>query len=127
MTSRTIVLSSLKCSLSLIGVSLGSLTEVVTVLSCEIALSVVRRMSSDHGSESLSSSLNWSVLQGEVSDVVLVNHAENWLPLNGVSFGVLVISILSTFEFSESVVTNKLFGLLLGLAVVGTERSRDSG
>lgn len=83
-------------------------------------------MGSDHGSESLSSSLNRSVLQGKVSNVILVNHAENWLLLNGVNFRVLVISILSTFEFSESVVTNKLCGLLLRLAVVDTERSRDS-
>jgi hypothetical protein len=126
LTSRASVLSSLKFSLSRVRVLLGRLTEVVSVFSSEVALSMVVRVGVDGSSKSMSSALNRSVLEGQISNIVFIDHAENWLLLNEMILRVLEVLVFGGFEFSESIVTNQVGGLLLGLAVVAIQSSGES-
>lgn len=100
LTSRASVLSSLKFSLSRVRVLLGRLTEVVSVFSSEVALSMVVRMGVDGSSKSMSSALNRSVLEGQISNIVFIDHAENWLLLNEMILRVLEVLVFGGFEFS---------------------------
>lgn len=119
-------MSSLKFSLSRVRVLLSSLTEVVSVFSSEVALPMVVRMGVDDSSKAVSSALNRSVLKGQISDVVFIDHAENWLLLNEMILRVLEVLVFSGFEFSESIITDQVFGLLLGLAVIAVQGSGES-
>ena len=58
--------------------------------------------------------------------VALVDHAHDWLGLDDVNLGVLVHELIRGSGDSESVIANKSFGFLLGLAVVNTEWSGDA-
>jgi len=126
LATGAVVLSSLELSLSRSRVLLSSSSEVISVFSGEVSGSVVGRVSVDHGTKSVSSSVNGSVLEGEVSDVVFIDHAENWLLLNVVVLGLLVVLLLSSFEFSESIVTDEVGSDLLGLAVVAVQGSGET-
>jgi len=126
LASRAVVLGGLELSLSRGRILLGSSSKVISVLGGEVALSVVRSVSVDSGAESVSSTVDRSVLEGEVSDVVFIDHAENGLLLNIVVLGLLVVLFLSSFEFSESIITDQMGGLLFGLAVVARQRSREA-
>ena len=64
------------------------------------------------------SSLNWSVLKREIGDVVLVDHIEDGFLLNCMDGRVLEILLVHSFHFPKSIITDQLFSLLLGLAVV---------
>lgn len=60
-------------------IKLAWFTEIVAAFRIEIALSVVIAMACNHRTETVLGSLNRAVDEGELSDVVLVNHAQNWL------------------------------------------------
>jgi len=126
LASRALVLSGLELSLSRVRILLGRSSEVISVFSGEVALSVVRSVSVNNGAESVSSTVDRSVLEGEVSNVVFIDHAENWLLLNIVVLGLLVVLLLSSFEFSKSIVTDQVVSDLLRLAVVAIQSSRES-
>ena len=79
-------------------------------------------VSGDDGSETLSSGLNGSVDKGELSDVVLVDHTKNGLLLADVNLGVTNFSLVGGLKFSETIITDEVFGFLLGFTVDGTER-----
>lgn len=74
LASRATALSGLELSLSRVRILLSGSSEVISVFGSEVALSVVGSVSMDNGAESISSSVDGSVLEGKVSDVVFVDH-----------------------------------------------------
>lgn len=60
----------------------------------------------NHSAESLLGTVNGSVLKREVSNVVLIDHAEYGFLLNEVILRVLEVLVFSTFEFSLKQVNN---------------------
>lgn len=71
--------------------------------------------------ESMRSAIDGSVLERQVSNVVFIDHAEDWFLLNVVVLGLLVVLFFSSFQFPESIVTDQVSSLLLGLAVVDVQ------
>jgi hypothetical protein len=86
------------------------LTEVVTTFRVEIALSVVIAMACNHGTETVLGSLNRTVNQGELSDVILVDHSQNWLGRLVVDLGLAVQLLVGRLKFS-------LWKMLVGLSL----------
>lgn len=88
-----------------------------SVFSFEVTLTVIGRMGGNNCSEALGGSLDGSVLERKVSDVVLVDHLQDGFLLNCVNCGVLEVNVFSSSEFPKSIIANQRFSLLLGLAV----------
>jgi len=101
-------------------------TEVIAGLRGETTRSMVGGVVHNDGAKALLGAFNRSILEREVGDVVLVNHAEDWLPLNLVNFGLLIEVLVHGLEFPESIVADQLRGNLLRLAVVDAKRSGKS-
>lgn len=93
-------------------------TEVITGLGGETTCSVMGGVVHNDGTETLLSTVDGSVLEGEIGDVVLVNHAEDGLLLNLVNFGFLIEILVHGFELPEAIIADQLVGYLLGFAVV---------
>jgi hypothetical protein len=74
-------------------------------------------MGGNNCTEPLGSGLYSSVLKRKISDVVLVDHLQDGFLLNSVDLRVLKVNVFSSGEFSESIIGNQRFGLLLRLAV----------
>ena len=83
-------------------------------------------VSGDDGSETLGSSLNGSVNEGELSNVVLVDHAEDGLLLADVDLRVANLSLVGSLEFSEAIITDEVVSLLLGFTVDRAKRGGKS-
>lgn len=116
----------MEVSLSRSRVLLGCLSVVISVFSSEVSLPVVVRVLVNHSAESLLGTVNGSVLKREVSNVVLIDHAEYGFLLNEVILRVLEVLVFSTFEFSKSIVTDETASVLLRLAVVAGKRGWDA-
>lgn len=108
------------------GIRMLRCSEVITGLGSEAARTMHGGVVHNDGTEALLGALHRSILEGEVSDVVLVNHAEDWFLLNLMNFGLLIEVLVHRFEFPESVVADQLRSYLLRFAVVHTERHRQS-
>ena len=115
-------------SLSLLEISGGcgrvlwsTLTKVVPILSAEVALIVGRLVSGDDGAEALGRGMHGSINERKLSDVVLVDHAENWLLLAHVDSGLLDLLLVRRLQLTEAVIADQMLGLLLRLAVDGTK------
>ena len=102
------------------------LSEVVSVLGAEVASILVSSLAGDHSTEATVSGLDWSVHETQLSDVVLVNHAQHWLLLLVVHLWVLDLLLVRCLQLSEAVVWDEAKGLLLWLAVDGTQRGWNS-
>ena len=102
------------------------LTKVVPVLSAEVASIMASLVSGDDGSETLGSSLNGSVNEGELSNVVLVDHAEDGLLLADVDLRVANLSLVGSLEFSEAIITDEVVSFLLGFTVDRAKRGGKS-
>jgi len=74
-------------------------------------------VSGDDGSETLSSGLNGSVDKGELSDVVLVDHAKNGLLLADVNLRVTNFSLVGSLKFPKAIITDEVLSFLLGFTV----------
>ena len=109
-----LLLKVLHCLLS-IGSCL--LSKIVSVLSSEISGILFCTMAWDDSSKALVSSLHWSINERQLSDVVLVNHAKNWLFLLSVYLWVLHSLGVGGQKFPESIIWNQTECLLLWLAV----------
>lgn len=119
--------------LSLLEVSSGSsgvfywlFAEVISVLSAVVASVVSLDVLGDDCAETLSSGLNRSVDKGKLSNVVLVDHAQDGLFFAHVHSRVLNFLLVGRFQFSEAIVRDQAECLLLWLAVVGAKRGRES-
>lgn len=77
--SAGVVLRRLERGLGLAGAPLSRLTEVGAVLGVKVTCAMVGRVVGDHCAEASFGAGNIPVLQGQVSDVVLVDHAQDWL------------------------------------------------
>ena len=77
----------------------GPLTEVIPVLSAEVASVHTCGVSGDNGAETLGGGLDGSVDKGELCDVVLIYHAKNGLFLAHVDLRVLNFLLVRRFEF----------------------------
>ena len=77
----------------------ASLAEVVPVFSAEVASTMAGLMSGNHSSEALGCSLHGPINEGELRDVVLVDHTKNGLLLTNVHFRVLNFLLIGRFEF----------------------------
>ena len=75
------------------------LAEVVPVFSAEVASTMAGLMSGNHSSEALGCSLHGPINEGELRDVVLVDHTKNGLLLTNVHFRVLNFLLIGRFEF----------------------------
>ena len=90
----------LKGSASLGSALRDTLTEVVSVLGAEVTGIMVSSVSGNDGTEARLSGLHGSVNQRQLSNVVLVNHAEDGLLLPHVHFGVLNFLCVCRLELS---------------------------
>jgi len=82
---------------------------------------MVIRVGVDDSAEAMRSAIDGSVLERQVSNVVFIDHAEDWFLLNVVVLGLLVVLLFSSFQFPESIVADQVGSLLLGLAVVDVQ------
>ena len=104
----------------------ASLSEVIPVLSAEIACVMGGLVSGNHGAEALGCRLNWPVDQRELGDVVLVDHAEHWLLFPDVHFGVLDVLLIGRFQLTEAIIADQMRGLLLRFAIDCTQGCRQA-
>ena len=75
------------------------LAEVVPVFSAEVASTVAGLVSGNHSSEALGCSLHRPINEGELRDVVLVDHAKDGLLLANVDFRVLNVLLVRRLQF----------------------------
>ena len=75
------------------------LTEVVSVLCAEVASVMTSGVSGDNGTETFSGRVHWSVNQGQLSDVVLIDHSKDWLLLAHMDLRVLNFLLVGGLEF----------------------------
>lgn len=120
------LLRLLEISNSLLGLIRDLLTEVIPVLSAEVTGLVAGTVSRNDGAEALRSSLHRSIDEGELSDVILVDHAQNGLLLAHVHLRVLNFLLVRRLQLPEAVVGDEAERLLLGLTVDGSEGSRQT-
>jgi hypothetical protein len=99
---------------------------VVSVLSAEVASVLTLVLSGDYCAEAVVGGLHGSVHKGKLSDVVLVNHAENGLLLLVVHLGVLDFLLVRRLQLPEAVVGDQTKSLLLGATVDSAKGSWDS-
>ena len=78
-------------------------------------------MSWDNGTKASTCSLYWSIDEGQLSDVVLVDHSEDWLLLLDMDLGVLEPLLVHGQQLPEAVVWDQTEGFLLWLAVDGVQ------
>ena len=90
----------LEFSYGLVGVEHLLLSKVVSVLSCKVSGILFGSMAWDDSAKSSVSCLHWSVNEGQLSDVVLVDHAEDWLLLLNVDLGVLHLILVGGQQLS---------------------------
>ena len=90
----------LEFSYGLTSVEHFLLSEVVSVLSCKVSGIFFGTMAWDDSAKSRVSSLHGSVNQGQLSDVVLVDHAEDWLLLLDVDLWVLHFILIGSEQLS---------------------------
>lgn len=81
-------------------VLLRLLSKVVSVLSAEVASVVIISMTRNDSTETVVGGLNRTVDEGELSDVVLVDHAEDGLLFSHVHLGVLNFLLVSRLQLS---------------------------
>ena len=74
--------------------------------------------------EALGCGLDGSVDEGQLSDVVLVYHAEDGLLLAHVNGRSLDVLLVRRLQLAEAVITDQVLGLLLRLAIDGAEGRR---
>ena len=79
-------------------------------------------VSGNDSAEALGRGLDGSIDEGQLRDVVLVDHAENGLLLAHVNGWSLDILLVRRLQLAEAIVTNQVLGLLLRLAIDGAER-----
>ena len=122
-----------KRSLGLLELSRGvrgslwaSLPKVIPVLSAEIARVMGGLVSGNHGAETLGCRLNWPIDQRELGDVVLVDHAKDWLLFADVHLGVLDVLLIGRFQLTEAIIADQVRGLLLRFAIDCTQRCRQA-
>ena len=75
------------------------LTEVISVLSAEVASLVSLRVAGDNGSKALGCGVDGSVDEGQLGNVVLVDHPQDGLLLAYVYLGVSNLLLGSSLEF----------------------------
>ena len=80
-------------------------------------------MSRDDSAEALSRSLNGSIDQGKLSDVVLVDHSKDGLLLAHVILRLLDVLLVRRLQLTEPIVADQVCRLLFGLAIESTEGS----
>ena len=106
------------------GIGMRGLTEVIPGFGGEATRTVLVGVVHDNGAESFLGTINRSVLEREICNVVLVNHTEDWFLLNLVNFRFLIEVLVHGLEFPEPIVLDKLGSHLLWLAVVNAKRCR---
>ena len=92
-------LSSLEVGSGLSGLFGTSLTEVIPVLSAEVAGIVASFVTWDDSAKALGGSLNWSIDKRELSNVVLVDHSKDGLLLADVDLWISNILLIGGLEF----------------------------
>jgi len=93
------------------------LAEVVSVLSAEVASVVITSIARDNSTETVVGSLDGAVNEGQLSNIVLVDHAKDGFFLSHVYLGVLNFLLVGRLQLSESIVGHNAISLLLGFAV----------
>ena len=79
---------------------MGSLTKIVIVFSVKVTSTMSVFMMGDDCSETLLCRLDWPIDEGKLSDVVLVDHAQNGLLLANVDLWVLNLLLIRRLQFS---------------------------
>lgn len=80
------------------------LTEVISVLSAEVASLVTIRVAGDNGSKALGCGMDGSVDEGQLGNVVLVDHPQDGLLFAHVHLRVSNLLLGSSLEFSEAII-----------------------
>lgn len=119
-------LSLLELSRCFGGSLRATLTEVISVLSAEIACIMGGLVSWDHGSKSLGCRLDWAIDQRELRDVVLVDHAEHGLLFAHVHLGVLDVLLIGRLQLTEAIIADQVRRLLLGLTIDSAQGCRQA-
>jgi hypothetical protein len=101
-------------------------TVVITVFGLEVTAVVRGLVLRDDGAEARLGTAYGAIDKRKLSDVVLVNHAQNGLLLVNVDLRVAVLMLVRGLELTETVVGDQAGGLLLGLAVEGAQGSRNA-
>ena len=107
------------------GLSWGlwaTLSKVVPILCAEVTSVMSGLMSGNDSAEALGCGLDGSIDEGELRDVVLVDHAEDGLLLAHVYGWPLDVLLVRRLQLAEAIVTDQVLGLLLRLAIDGAER-----
>lgn len=113
-------LSSLEVSSSLCWCFWSSLSEVIPVLSAEVTGFLSSIVSWNDCAKALGCGMHGSVYEGKLSDIVLVNHAQNWLLFTNMHLWVLNFLGVCGFKFSKAIVTDQMLSFLFGFAIEGT-------
>ena len=79
-------------------------------------------VSGNDSAEALGRGLDGSIDEGQLRDVVLVDHAEDGLLLAHVNGWPLDVLLVRRLQLAEAIVTDQVLGLLLRLAIDGAER-----
>ena len=137
-------LSFLEVGSGLSGLFGTSLTEVIPVLSAEVAGIVASFVTWNDGAKALGGSLNWSIDKRELSNVVLVDHSKDGLLLANVDLWISNILLIGGLEFPlytekrkavsfidryarllftyKAIITDQVGSFLLGFTVDSVER-----
>ena len=102
----------------------GTLSKVVRILCAEVTSIMSGLVSGNDSTEALGCGLDGSVDEGQLSDVVLVYHAEDGLLLTHVNGRSLDVLLVRRLQLAEAVITDQVLGLLLRLAIDGAEGRR---
>ena len=112
----------LEFSYGLAGIELFLLSKFVSVLSCKVSGIFFGTMAWNDSAKSRVSSLHGPVNQRQLSNVVLVDHAEDGLLLAHMNGWPLDVLLVRRLQLAEAIVTDQVLGLLLRLAIDGAER-----
>lgn len=85
------------------------------------------RVHVDNRSISMSRTANWSIHQEQLSDVLLVDHAENWLFLSLLLFRVDDLAFHSRCFHVVAVRRDQLTSVVLGHSFDSSQRLRQAG
>lgn len=102
------------------------LTEVVAVFRAEVASAFSLVVTGDHSTEARVGGLDGTIDKGKLSDVVLVDHAQDRLLLAHVRLRLLNFLLVRRFKLPKAIVANEMVRLLLGFAVEAAEGRRNT-
>jgi len=102
------------------------ISKVVSVLSAEVASILVGTLAGNDRTKAGVCRLHGSIDEGKLSDVVLVDHAEDGLLLLMVDLGVLDLLLVRGLQLAEGIVRDETERLLLWLAVDGSKGCWDT-